>query len=144
GGGADIWGTSDAFNFVEQAVTGDVDVRARVVAVQQTRAWAKAGVMIRTSLAADAADAMAVVTPTQGVAFQRRAASGAPTWYTPGPDVTAPYCVRLVRSGTMFTAYASSDGLAWQAIGTESIPMGDTVYVGLVVTSHDDGLLWKA
>src|SRR5687768_15375379 len=58
--GSDIWSTSDQFHFVYQQVTGDVDVIARVDSLAQTDPWAKAGVMIRSSLTASAAHAFAM------------------------------------------------------------------------------------
>src|SRR5580765_4980985 len=54
--GADIGGRSDQFTFVYQQVTGDVDVLARVNSVSSTDAGSETGVMIRNSLAADAAN----------------------------------------------------------------------------------------
>ena len=50
GGGADIWDTSDQFQFVYQPLQGDVEVIARVASLQYADAWSKAGVMIRESL----------------------------------------------------------------------------------------------
>jgi hypothetical protein len=50
GSGADIWGIADAFQFASQTVSGDVVVVARVVSEQNTNAFAKAGVMLRSSL----------------------------------------------------------------------------------------------
>ena len=76
GAGADIWGTADAFNFVSQPFSGDGEVVARVTAVQNTSALAKAGVMIRGGLTAGAAHAMLDVKPGGGVEFMVRAAAG--------------------------------------------------------------------
>ena len=76
GAGADIWGASDAFHFAYIQLPGDGTIVARVATVQNVAAWTKAGVMIRQSLAADAAHASLFVTPAKGVAFQRRAAAG--------------------------------------------------------------------
>ena len=45
--------------------------------------------------------------------------------------------MRLVRTGDLFEAYRSADGANWTRIGSDTIPMGDTVYVGLAVTSHN-------
>jgi len=47
GSGADIWSTADEFRFVQQPVTGNFDLRARVVSQTNTNGYAKAGVMIR-------------------------------------------------------------------------------------------------
>jgi hypothetical protein len=49
--------------------------------------------------------------------------------------------VRLVRSGHTFSAYTSSNGTSWTLIGSESITMGATVYVGMAVTSHNTAAL---
>ena len=50
--------------------------------------------------------------------------------------VSAPYWVKLVRSGNTFTAYRSSDGVNWQSVGSETINMGGSVWVGLVLTNQ--------
>src|SRR5262249_51611526 len=52
--GLDIWGAADQFRFVYQSLTGDGEIVAQVTALQPTDPWAKAGVMIRETLAADA------------------------------------------------------------------------------------------
>ena len=70
--GADIWGTSDQFHFAHVQVTGDVDIRMRVDSVPSTSTWAKVGVMIRASLAANSAQAFSLVSYSKGLAFQRR------------------------------------------------------------------------
>jgi regulation of enolase protein 1 (concanavalin A-like superfamily) len=44
------------------------------------------------------------------------------------------------RAGDTFTASISVDGSAWTVVGIDSIPMASDVYVGLAVTSHDDGV----
>jgi hypothetical protein len=76
GGGADIWNTSDQFNFAHAPLTGDGSVVARVTSPTYTNAWAKAGVMLRNGLVANAAFVDLVVTPGNGVAFQWRSTAG--------------------------------------------------------------------
>ena len=51
--GADIWRTSDAFQFANSLVTGDFDVVTRVVSVEHVHDWTKAGLMIRDGLASE-------------------------------------------------------------------------------------------
>ena len=63
---------TDAFHFVYQSLTGDGTIIARMASITNTNSWAKAGVMIRENLDANARHAMVVVTPRSGVAFQRR------------------------------------------------------------------------
>jgi hypothetical protein len=137
GGGADIWGTSDQFHFVSQPMQGDVEVIARVASLQYAAPWSKAGVMIRESLAANSRHAFVLASGTQGWGFQRRLSTGGTSYHDAGPTGRAPGWVRLVREGNLFSAYRSSDGTNWSLMGTDTINMGSTVYVGLAVTSHN-------
>jgi len=136
GSGSDIWGQDDQFNFVYQPVAGDVDISARVASIQGSSDWAKAGVMIRESLASDSRHAFAMISNLRGSAFQRRIDPGGFSVNTAGPALAAPGWIRLVRSANQFTAYTSTDGAKWTKIATDTVPMGDTVFVGLAVTSH--------
>ena len=58
GAGADIWDTADGFRYVYQSLSGDGQIIARVTSMQNTNAYAKAGVMIRESSTANAAHAL--------------------------------------------------------------------------------------
>jgi hypothetical protein len=141
GSGVDIWGTADGFHFVFQTLNGDGEIIAQVSGLGNTDPWAKAGVMIRETLTADSTQAMMVITPGNGTSFERRTSTGGASTATAGPAATVPYWVRLVRSGTIFSAYASSDGAAWTLVGTDTIAMATNVYIGLVVTSHNNAVL---
>jgi len=55
--------------------------------------------------------------------------------------VVAPYWVRLVRAGSTFTAFASSDGVICSTVGSDTIAMASGAYAGLAVTSHSDGVI---
>jgi regulation of enolase protein 1 (concanavalin A-like superfamily) len=51
-------------------------------------------------------------------------------------SATLPYWVKVTRSGNSFSSYTSSDGVNWVQLGTsQTISMGQTVYVGLAATS---------
>jgi len=138
GSGADIWGTSDAFQYAYTALTGDGSIVARVATVQNVNNWTKAGVMIRNSVSASAAQAYQLVafSPAKGVPFQRRTSDGDISVSTSGSQSTAPRWVKLVRSGNTITGYESADGTTWTLVGSDTIPMANTVYVGLAVSSH--------
>jgi len=144
GSGADIWGTADAFRFVYQGLNGDGEIKAKVTSQTNTDAWAKAGVMIRESLTAGSKHAFTCVTPSNGLAFQRRASTDGTSDHTSGGSGTAPVWVRLVRSGNAFTSYRSSDGSSWTQIGSATISMASQVYVGLAVTSHNNSAISTA
>jgi phosphatidylserine/phosphatidylglycerophosphate/cardiolipin synthase-like enzyme len=138
GSGADVWGTADAFHFAYRTMTGDGTIVARVASIPQgIHAWVKAGVMIRASLTAGSAHAFMLASASKGMAFQRRGVSGGESQNTAGTMSAAPRWVKLQRNGNMFSAYESANGVNWTLVGTDSIPMGSTVYVGLAVTSHN-------
>lgn len=141
GGGSDIWNTSDQFNYVYQAVTGNETIIARVASQQNTDPWAKAGVMVRDSLNANAAYAFVHTTPGNGTDFQFRTADGASAQWNGQTNAAAPEWVELVINGTTVTGYTSPDGITWTAIGSTTLPLGGTYYVGLADTAHNNGLL---
>lgn len=140
GAGADIWNTADAFHFAYVPLSGDGAVIARVASLQRTHHWAKAGVMMRETLAAGSKHASMIVSPERGLAFQRRVLTSGPSTNTPGLLEAPPHWVRLARTGNMFTAQTSEDGVSWRTVGVERISMSTTIHVGLAVTSHAYGV----
>jgi hypothetical protein len=146
GEGADIWDTSDQFHFAWQQLSSSGSIVAKVLSVQDTDPWAKAGVMIRDTLDADSAHAMVAVTPGNGVWFGRRTAAGDISVSDSLAGLTAPYWVKLERTiGGLVRAYYSADGSSWTQLGS-SIPinMNTPMYIGLAVTSHNPGVTCQA
>ena len=140
GSGADVWGTADAFHYVYSTLSGNGTIVARVTAVQSdVNAWVKAGVMIRESLTADSPHGFMLMSAAKGAAFQRRRARADTSVGTAGTLSGAPRWVKLQRSGDQFTAFESTDGVAWTLVGTDTIPMAANVYVGVAVSSHVAG-----
>jgi hypothetical protein len=109
-----------------------------VTTLTNTYTWAKSGVMFRATLDANSAQASTLVSAASGVAFQRRATTGGTSVSTAGSTATPPHWVRLDRSGDLFTAYESNDGTTWTVVGTETIVMPQSLYVGLAVSSHNN------
>ena len=118
GAGADVWGTSDAFNYVYMPMSASGWIVARVATVSDQANWVKAGVMIRGSLDPSSAQAFMLVSHAKGVAFQRRTADGNASVSTSGSASTAPRWVKLVRTGTTISGYESTDGSNWTLVGT--------------------------
>ncbi|MGF1656454.1 MAG: hypothetical protein ACFCU3_05675, partial [Verrucomicrobiales bacterium] len=143
--GADIWNNADAFHFVHQSLSGDGSLTARVVSVQNTHTWAKAGVMIRETLQPGSKHAMTVVSASSRAAFQRRTTTNGSMAGITNGGVSAPHWVRIVRQGDTFTSYRSGNGSTWTQIGTpQTIPMNSQVHIGLAATSHNNGTLGQA
>lgn len=142
--GADVWGTADAFHYSWQRVSGNADIVARVVSVENVHAWTKAGVMVRGGLSASAAHGFMIVSPGKGLAFQRRVATGGISTHTSGGAGVAPAWVKLERRGTTITAYSSTNGLTWNLVGSDTFSVGEEVYVGLALNGHDNTRLATA
>ncbi|MFZ6012435.1 MAG: Ig-like domain-containing protein [Bacteroidota bacterium] len=144
GSGADIWNNADEFRFVYQSLSGNGAIVAQVNSLNNTHPWAKAGVMIRESLNANSKHAMTALTPSNGAAFQRRTSTGGVSAHTGVSGQAVPKYVKIERSGNTFTSSYSSNGSSWTVIGSVSISMSTTVFVGLCVTSHNDAVLSAA
>ena len=145
GEGTDISGSADGFRYVYQSANDDCSLVARVVSVQNTDNSAKAGVMIRDSLSANSKEASVCIQPDGNAVFLYRSATGGSTTKVAKTGQAAPRWVKLERSGNVFTASCSANGVIWSAIGTpQTISMGTAPYIGLAVTSHKSSTLCNA
>ncbi len=132
--------TPDDFYFLNVPVTGDVTITARLVSVQAVNGSnSRAGVMIRDTLAADSIHAFAGVNSAGSGRWITRATAATNTTST---TVTAgqPYWLKLIRSGSTFTAQFAPDSAGvpgtFTTAGTaQTLTMGSTVFVGLAATS---------
>ena len=141
GSGTDIWGSNDAFQFAYQQLAGDGTIVARVTSVQNTSSFAKAGIMIRQSLDANSPHVILDLRPTNDVEFMTRPSTGAATTYLAGAVQAPPTWLKLERAGSTIAASVSSDGSNWTSVGTTTLTIASTAYVGLVVSSHDNAQL---
>jgi len=141
GSGANIYYLSDEFHYAYKTLSGQGSIIAKVESITDTHASAKAGVMIRDTLAPNSKYWIAAVRPgSNGLIAEYRAETGEDAQQTGSlTGITAPYWVKIDRDlAGNFTAYSSADGSTWQALGVwEPIQMGTNVNIGLAVTSHD-------
>jgi VCBS repeat-containing protein len=141
-----IYDVADGMHFVYQAVSGDRTIVARVVSAQGST-YPQAGVMIRETLGANSAHAYAAYEPYPGpsVYFWSRASTGGTTAWQGGAVNGLPYWVKLVRSGSTFSGYASLDGINWAQLGSSrTISMPQNVYIGLAVSANNNSALATA
>ena len=142
GAGADIWGTADAFRYVYQSADSNCSVVAKVLTIGNTDPWAKAGVMIRETTNTAPQSAMMCVTPSNGVAFQWRSATGGTTTITNLTGQSVPIWLRITRTVNSIAGSYSSNGTNWTQLGAaQTIVMQTNVTIGLGVTSRTNGLL---
>ena len=137
--GDGIWYGYDGFHFLYKKMSGDGQIIARVASLQNAGSNAKAGVMIREKLFSSAKHAAMLLTGDGNAVFRRRLSveGDSNATSTSVSSVSPPYWVKLVRSGSTFTAYKSSDGVNWVSVGSDTISMDSTVYVGLAVSSQN-------
>jgi hypothetical protein len=147
GGGSDIAGTADQFNFVDEPWTGNATFIAEVTGVSDTNAYAKASIMFRNSTATNSMLVALDATPGEGVIFEYRTSTGAfaasaQVSTVPDPTPAAPVWLKLVRAGNVFTAFYSLDDATWNPVGTsETVALNSSDLVGLAVTAHNNAAL---
>lgn len=146
GSGGDIFGTADAFRYMHQPLSGDGTVTMRITAFDTTRDFAKTGLMIRKSTAANASYAFLRYTRAGGILFQWRTSDGATQSTSAGAAMTLPLWMRLVRAGNVVSAFRAADdgGIpgTWQAVGTAvTFDAGASPRVGVAVTNQINGAL---
>jgi N-acetylneuraminic acid mutarotase len=144
GSGADIWNTADAFNFDSQTMIGNGTVITQVTAQTNDSSWAKAGIMMRETINSDSRYVLLALTPGNGITLQARTA----THVTPTISITAPgktgVWLEMIRNGSTFSGYSSTDGKTWTLVGSVTIPMINNILTGLAVTAHNNTAVCKA
>ena len=137
GSGSDIWTNTDSFRYSDQTLTGDGSIAARVDRLDNTATYAKAGVMIRHSTAANAAHVYLGIKPSGELETIARAGSGATAYNVAGTTGQVGPWVRLTRVGNLFTLGGSTDGATWATVGISTVAMTGAVDIGLATCSNN-------
>lgn len=154
-GTMDLWGTADGCHFAYQPASGDVELIARVTAMENPGgvAHAKASLSIRASLEAGAPHVTLAVTATDGAQFLHRdeadgktakVAVDAETQKKLLPKAKFPIWLKLTRVGSEFTAYESADGTSWQITGKLQLKLPPQTVAGIACSSHKPDVVTKA
>lgn len=153
GGGADIWGTNDQFHFAHQQRTGDFDISMKATSFNPAVLYSKFGLMARESLAANSPHYFIFAWASN--AGRGANSSGYEDHYrtTAGGNTTANYpaagqhlvsypngWLRMARKGNTFISYTSADGANWAEYARQTIAMPATLYFGIAMNAHDNGL----
>jgi len=152
GGGADIWGTSDAFHYVYTPMSGDGYIEARVASMKDPAVnyYSRAGIMIRdtntdgtTSVGSNQVSLM-LHTTDGGIRMQYRTSTNGGTGETAPASLAsarAPYWLRLERTGNTIVGKVSTDHVNWTTVDTISVTMSSTVLIGMALTPRDNNYL---
>ena len=137
GGGANVWGSSDAFYFVWKMVSGDMTLTADIAWVGTSAAeHRKAMLMFRQSLEPGSAYADAVSHGNGLTSLQFRGAANEQTYQVVAAE-DGPSRLRIVRKGSRFTMYFGKPGGELKSSEpVEFVGLQEPFYVGLGVCSH--------
>jgi hypothetical protein len=134
----DLYGSTDYFRYFYQSASGDCSIVARITGM--TNGGGKAGVMIRETLNGNSTYLDTSMSPGGGSATMfYRTTTGGVTNNTSVSGPTFPYWLKVTRVGNTFTGYCSPDGTTWTTIGSQTITMATSVYIGMPVCSHSYG-----
>jgi TolB protein len=141
GGGANIWGETDAFHYAWNQRSGDLHIAADIAFEGEGGdPHRKAGVMIRQNVTAGSPYADVMVHGDGLVSLQYREAQGGPTRQIVSAATHARR-VRLEREGDfVYFSVAGEDGVLHHAGGSFRIAFQAPYMVGLAVSAHDDGV----
>ncbi|MFH9063301.1 GDSL-type esterase/lipase family protein [Streptomyces coeruleorubidus] len=126
-GGQDLSGWKDekAAVYLADAAPPSGTVTARVAAQSGSGPSAKAGIAVANDLTAPEKGGYAVLTMSAqyGLEFLTDSdGDGKLDTWAGGGSSYHPAWLKLVRDGTAYTAYASSDGTAWQQVAAATVP----------------------
>lgn len=155
GGGSDIAATGDQFQFLSAGAEGDKTVVTRVETAPLNGSGlasssAKAGLMFRSSSAANSAFIDLTYDHGRGIRFLYRNTTAAIAAQE-GADlpISPPFWLKLARAGNTFVAsYATTSGAPaagdWIVLGSHETALATSALAGPAVTSRSPGILVSA
>ncbi|MEY9904667.1 alpha-galactosidase [Catenulispora sp. MAP12-49] len=151
GAGSDTWGSTDEYSsvYLPGAEHDGSTTVVEVTAQAATSVWAKAGIMVRddiTGAGTSPGYLILAVTPGKGYVLQWDSTGSGQldsnsSASNSGLGTAAyPSWLKLVRSGSVFTGYYSTDDVTWTEVGTATVPgTHATQDVGTFMTAHNEG-----
>ncbi len=147
GGGADIWGTADEFHFAYTEMSRSFSIQAQILTLpfESGSNWVKSALMVRNDLSPESIHYDTLVRTDLQVDSQWRLQPGEDSQSTSSrllPLEAQDGRLRIVRVGDLFqTWYFNIQDSEWQLYDSRTIEMEAPVFVGLAVTSHEEGSL---
>ncbi|MBO0931735.1 TolB family protein [Fibrella aquatilis] len=137
GAGTNIWGTADEFHFLWKRIKGDFIVYTRGNLLGKgVDPHRKIGWMARTSLDANSAQVNVAVHGDGLTSLQFRRTTGGITEENRA-TMTGADVIQLERQGNTFTMRVAKFGQPFEVREVANIDLGDDVYVGLFIGSHN-------
>ncbi len=137
GGGANVWGSADAFHFAYKRLSGDFTLEAELDFVGKgVEPHRKAMLMVRQELTPGSKYVDVAVHGDGLTSMQFRPRAGADTQEVRS-SASGPSKVAIERRGQQFTMSAGTRGERLTASEPQTITFEDPVYVGIGVCSHN-------
>ncbi len=144
GAGYNIWFDHDEFHFVWKKLTGDFILRAEGRFLGEgVDPHRKMGWMVRSGLDSNATHVNAVVHGDGLTSLQMRRETGAETEEVRS-SVSGADVIQLARSGRSFTLAVARFGEPFSDEQSVDLDLGEEVYVGLFVSSHNEDVTEQA
>ena len=144
GSGTNIWGASDEFHFLWRKLKGNFILQARAALLDKgVDPHRKLGWMIRRSLDSGAASVNATVHGDGLTSLQYRKETGKNMEETKF-EGKAPDMIQLERRGNRFIMSVAPYGELYTVKEIADVELGDEVYVGLFLSSHNADVVEKA
>ncbi|MDX1429590.1 MAG: hypothetical protein R3282_04845, partial [Rhodothermales bacterium] len=138
GSGYNVWFDRDEFHYVWKRVNGDFILRANARLIGDGKdPHRKLGWMVRSGLDEGDAHVSAALHGDGLAALQFRRSNGGESEEIKS-TVDAPDVVQLMRAGNVYTMSVARSGDPLDKTEPVTVDLGDEVYVGLFVTSHDE------
>lgn len=144
GAGTNMWFGSDEFHFAWKKMKGDFILRTNARFIGKGKeAHRKWGLMIRSSLDTSATHVNGVVHGDGLTSLQFRRTTGGKTEEIKS-SLTAADVVQLKRKGNTFTLSVARNGQTFISEKLDQLSLGDEVYAGLFVCSHNADVVEQA
>lgn len=143
GSGANIWSKQDEFHFAWKKMKGDFILRTHAAFTGKgTDPHRKTGWMVRSSLDTGSAHVSAVVHGDGLSSLQFRRKKGLETEEKKS-TITGPDVIQLERKGNRYIMSVAKEGELFTSEEIDSILLGDDVFVGIFVCSHNKDVIEK-
>ena len=144
GAGANVWKDHDDFHFVWKRMTGDFLVTAQAAFMGEgVNPHRKLGWMARKSLDTSSANVSTGIHGDGLLSLQFRRTQGALTEEVKAP-LTGADVIQLERKGETYIMSVARYGQPFVTVQITDVDLGDEVYIGLFICSHEDDVIEKA
>lgn len=144
GSGSNIWAKADGFHFVWKRIKGDFILRTNAAFIGNgVELHRKIGLMVRTSLDSTSKHVNAVVHGDGLTSLQYRKTAGGETEERKS-TITGADVIQLERKGNTYTMSVARKGDLFVSEEVSDVDLGDDVYVGLFICSHNASVTEKA